>query len=89
GVGGAHTEICRNFTDHILKGTPLIAPGEEGIRGLSISNAMMLSTWKNDWVDLPIDDDEFYTQLMERVKTSKLKDVLPTEVADLSGTYNN
>lgn len=90
GFGGAHTEICRNFTDHILKGTPLIAPGEEGIRGLSISNAMMLSTWKDDWIELPIDGDEFYAYLMERVKTSRHKEVSPTaEVADLSGTYNN
>jgi hypothetical protein len=51
---------------------------------------MMLSTWKDDWVELPIDGDEFYAYLMERVKTSRHKEVSPTaEVADLSGTYNN
>lgn len=89
GVGGAHTEICQNFTDHILKGTPLIAPGEEGIRGLSLSNAMMLSTWKNDWVELPNDGEEFWSYLQEKIKTSKLKPDVDGQVADLSGTYNN
>ena len=90
GKGGAHTEICQNFTDHILHGTPLIAPGEEGIRGLSISNAMMLSTWKEDWVDLPNDGEEFWAHLQEKIKTSKIKDDNPGgAVADLSGTYNN
>ncbi len=90
GRGGAHTEICQNFTDHILHGTPLIAPGEEGIRGLSISNAMMLSTWKEDWVELPNDGEEFWAHLQEKIKTSRTKeDVEGGEVADLSGTYNN
>lgn len=89
GRGGAHTEICQNFTDHILNGTPLIAPGEEGIRGLSISNAMMLSTWKEDWVELPNDGEEFWAHLQEKIKTSKIKADVGGAVADLSGTYNN
>ena len=51
----------------MLKGTPLIAPGEDGIKGLSISNAIHLSSWTGgDWVDLPIDGDLFYEKLKEK-----------------------
>ena len=35
-----HKGITQNWVDAILHGTPLIAPGEEGIKGLMISNAM-------------------------------------------------
>ncbi len=54
-----------------MKGTPLLAPGEEGIRGLTLSNAMLLSTWTDDWVDLPINEDLFYEKLQEQIRASK------------------
>jgi predicted dehydrogenase len=38
-VYGQHTAILRGFTSAILNGTPLLAPGQDGIRGLTISNA--------------------------------------------------
>ncbi|MNR09421.1 hypothetical protein D3C85_1256230 [compost metagenome] len=63
--------ITQNFVDAILHGTPLIAPGEEGIKGLMISNAIMLSTFTDNWVDLPIDEDLFEQHLQERIKNSK------------------
>jgi hypothetical protein len=43
----------------------LIAPGYEGIKSLSLSNAMYLSTWNDDWVELPIDEDAYYEKLQE------------------------
>ncbi len=68
GDGGQHLEITQNFTNAILKGEELLAPGIEGVNGLQISNAMHLSSWINDWVDIPVDPDLFYEKLMERVK---------------------
>jgi len=67
--GGA----IQNWVDAIRKGIPLIAPGEEGIRGVTLSNAMLLSTWTDDWVSLPMDEDLFYNQLQERIKEAKEK----------------
>jgi len=87
GTGKQHKGITQNFTDHILKGTPLLAPGYEGINGLSLSNAMMLSTWKNDWVELPNDGEEFWAELQKKIATSKAKDTVVENVADLSDTY--
>ncbi|HKK83255.1 MAG TPA: Gfo/Idh/MocA family oxidoreductase [Atribacterota bacterium] len=65
-------EIINNWIDAILDGTDLLSPGEEGINGLMISNAMLLSTWINDWVDLPIDEDLFYEELKSKISNSKL-----------------
>ena len=39
-----HHVITANFCGAILRGEPLIAPGLEGIHGLTLSNAMHLST---------------------------------------------
>ena len=63
-------EITQNWTNAILKGTPLLAPGEDGIKGLMLSNAMLLSTWTDNWVNLPIDEDLFYDKLQEQIELS-------------------
>ena len=68
--GSQHKEITQNWTDAILKGTPLLAPGEEGIHGLTLSNAMLLSAWTDDWVEFPIDEELFYEKLQERIAAS-------------------
>ncbi|SEB44150.1 Gfo/Idh/MocA family oxidoreductase [Paenibacillus sp. GP183] len=65
-----HKGITQNWVDHILRQVPLVAPGDEGIKGLMLSNAMLLSTWTDNWVDLPIDEDLFYHHLQERIKQS-------------------
>jgi predicted dehydrogenase len=65
-----HLEITQNFVEAILKGTPLICPGEEGINGLTLSNAMLLSTWTDNWVSTPIDEDLFYDELQKRINES-------------------
>ena len=73
GAGGSHGTIIANFVDNILNGTPLIAPGEEGINGLTLSNAMHLSSFTGQWVDLPIDHDLFFEHLQQKIKNSKKK----------------
>jgi predicted dehydrogenase len=68
-----HNGIIQNWVDAALKGTPLLAPGEEGIKGLMISNAMLLSTWTDNWVEMPIDEDLFYTHLQQKIAGSQAK----------------
>jgi predicted dehydrogenase len=65
-----HKGITQNFVNAILHDEPLIAPGAEGIRGLMLSNAMLLSTWTDNWVDLPIDEELFYEFLQQRIANS-------------------
>ncbi|HUT37107.1 MAG TPA: Gfo/Idh/MocA family oxidoreductase [Planctomycetota bacterium] len=71
--GGGHVEVTRKWVEAILKGTPLVAPGQEGINSLQISNAMLLSAWTDAWVDIPVDEELFCQKLQERVRASASK----------------
>jgi len=73
----AHVGILQNFTDAVLHGAELIAPGYEGINELQISNAAFLSAWTDSRVDLPVDDAAFYEHLQKRIQSSKYKNALP------------
>ena len=86
GGGEQHVGILKNFTNHILYGEELLAPGYEGINGLSLSNAMMLSSWTGKWVDLPNDGEEFWAHLREKIKTSRRKEDSGI-VFDTTGSY--
>lgn len=83
-----HVGILQNWIDAIRKGTPLLAPGEEGIKGLELSNAMYLSTWLNRPIDLPIDEDLFYEELQKRIETSDYEEGADEgKTLDVDGTY--
>jgi predicted dehydrogenase len=65
-----HQKIAQNWINSILKGEPLIVPGEEGINSIQISNAIHLSSWLDDWAEIPVDEDLFYTKLQEKIRGS-------------------
>lgn len=81
-----HHVITANFAAAVLHGTPLLAPGTDGIHGLTLSNAMHLSTWTDDWVDLPFDEALFKKLLDERIASSIDKQV-ESKTLDASGTW--
>ena len=88
-----HKGITQNFTNHLLHGEPLMAAGYEGINGLTISNAIMLSAWKDEQIDVtdPAMEEEFYDRLKVKIANSRRKTTTNTDggVANLSNTYNN
>lgn len=87
GIETAHQGITTDWVNGILKGTPLLAPGVEGINGLTISNAMHLSSWTDSWVDLPLDEGFFYQMLQDKInKSSFKKEVEADKTLDVSGT---
>ena len=86
GQNPQHPGVLNAFADHILHGGKLIADGREGIRGLTLSNAMHLSSWLGKEVTVPFDEKLFYDMLMERCKTSRHKEESGV-VANLEGTY--
>jgi predicted dehydrogenase len=90
GEGEEHLGVLKNWTNAILKGDELQAPGPEGIRSLELSNAMLLSAWTDGWVTLPVDEELFYEKLQERIKTSRYvkKEVDESQTVDVSGTFN-
>ena len=75
----AHIGILQNFANAILYGEELISPGYDGINEVQISNAAYLSSWKDQWVEIPVDKDEYYKNLSERVNNSKLHSAVNDE----------
>lgn len=61
--GGTHHGVVQNFVDAILHGTPLFAPGEEGIHAVELANAMLYSSLKGKSVEFPLDGDAFEREL--------------------------
>ncbi|MBO5076486.1 MAG: Gfo/Idh/MocA family oxidoreductase [Clostridia bacterium] len=82
-----HSGVLNAFAAAILRGEPLVADGTEGINGLTISNAMHLSAWLGREVEIPFDEELYYSELMKRVKTSRRKDDVQAVFSDTSGTY--
>jgi len=88
GSNPQHKGVINAWADAILMGTPLVADGREGINGLTLSNAMHLSSFLGKPVDLPFDHEVYYEELMKRVKTSRRKtNVSGGTVVDLSDTF--
>ena len=75
-----HPLILQNFSDAIRSGTPLLAPGKEGIHALTIQNAAYLSSWTNNWVALPFDEQEYDRQLALRQQVQAAKKADCTEI---------
>ena len=71
GHGGQHNEILANFAAAILDGAPLIAPGAEGIHSLELANAMLLSAWRDEAVELPLDARLYARWLERKIATSR------------------
>ena len=86
GGGEEHRGITKNWVQAIRQGTPLLSSGDEGICGVELANAMMLSTWTDNWVDIPVDEERFYEELQKRVAHSELKEGVG-KVMDVDGTF--
>lgn len=71
GENSQHVGICNNIANAVLGLEPVYAPASDGIYGVMLANAMLLSTWQNRTVELPFDDNLFYEQLKKRIAVSK------------------
>ena len=68
-----HVDVLNAFAGAILRGEKLVADGREGINGLTLSNAMHLSSWLDKTVDIPFDEELYLAELNKRRATSRLK----------------
>lgn len=66
-----HVNILNNWVNTILGNEQLIAPGIEGIRGLELTNAIYLSTFVGETIELPLDEERYHQELMKRIETSR------------------
>lgn len=67
GWGFQHTTVMENFAQHIIDGTPLLAPGSDGINGVNLANATQLSSWLGKKVELPVDPEVYAEELNKRI----------------------
>ncbi|MDR0399737.1 MAG: Gfo/Idh/MocA family oxidoreductase [Treponema sp.] len=82
-----HIGVLKAFAGRILRGEPLVAEGKEGIQGLTLSNAMHLSSWLETTVKIPLDEALFLAELNKRRAASKLKKGTGI-VFESGGSYN-
>ena len=74
GENPQHCGVINAFAGAILRDEPMVADGREGIYGLTLSNAMHLSSWLGKEIVLKdLDHDLFYSELEKRIKSSRGK----------------
>ena len=71
GENTQHSGICNNIANAILGLEDVYAPASDGICGVELANAMLLSAWLDRAVELPIDGHLFYDELKKRIAVSK------------------
>lgn len=69
-TGAQHIAILRNFADAILKGAPLLTPAAEGIRSVELANAILLSSWTDKAINLPLDSALYARWLKRKIAES-------------------
>lgn len=70
-AANAHATIMQNFVDAILDGTPLIAPGADGMGSVELANVLLYSSLLDMPIKLPMDACAFETKLQELIANSK------------------
>ncbi len=67
GWGLQHITVMENFALHCLTGSPLLAPGSDGINGVNLANSSQLSSWTGREVPNPCDPEEYARELDKRI----------------------
>ncbi len=84
-----HAIVTRNFTDAILDGTPLIAPGPEGLHSVELANVILYSSLLHQTVDLPMNSAAWEQHLQHLIATSRFeKQTAPVQTDDFTKSFN-
>ena len=73
GRNDQHPGVLNAFAAHLLRGEPLIASAEDGVRALELSNAMHLSGWLGRPVSLPVEEAAFTRLLQQKIASSEIR----------------
>lgn len=83
-----HRLIIENFANAILNEEELIAPAVEGINSLMLGNAIMLSSFLGQPIELPMDGEAYAAKLQDLITKSQFeKNVVEEKIFDLDGSY--
>ena len=84
-----HVGILNNFANAVLGLEPLYVDGKEGLKCVELIDSMLLSTWLDKTVTLPVDDELYWEELQKHIATSKIKsgeDILIDNSMSFGGT---
>jgi predicted dehydrogenase len=73
GHGGQHNQILENFTEAVLDRKPLIAPASEGIHSVELANTMLLSSFSEKTIQLPLNAAAYERFLKKKISSSTFK----------------
>ena len=68
-----HATLMANFADAIIDGTPLIAPGSDGMGSVELANVMLYSSLVDQTIPMPTDGTAFEAKLQELIASSKFE----------------
>jgi len=89
GQAGDHQEVTTRFIGAIIDGTPLIARGEEGLSGLELGNAMMMSGLTGKPVKIPTPRDQYDKLIKDMAAKSTFKKAAVKKTkADMSASFH-
>ncbi|WP_240418070.1 Gfo/Idh/MocA family protein [Paenibacillus periandrae] len=73
--GAQHIAVLENFAANINDGTPLIAAGSEGIHGVRLANAIHLSGFLGQEVEIPFDEEQYVAELNKKIEEEQQMEV--------------
>jgi UDP-N-acetyl-2-amino-2-deoxyglucuronate dehydrogenase len=73
--GAQHIAVLENFAANINDGTPLIAAGSEGIHGVRLANAIHLSGFLGQAVEIPFDEEQYVAELNKKIEEEQQMEV--------------
>ncbi|MEN9676481.1 MAG: hypothetical protein RIS76_2377 [Verrucomicrobiota bacterium] len=83
-----HALLMENFVAAVLDGTPLIAPGAEGMKSVELANAIVHSSLLGQTVDLPLDGAAWERQLQQLIADSRFhKEVREVTTDDFAASF--
>ncbi len=81
-----HRAVLNNFANAILGIEPLFIRGTDGINGVQLADAMLLSAWLDKEIQIPIDDELYLSELKKRMAVSRHKTTQEVTL-DTTGSY--
>ena len=83
-----HATLTQNFVDAILDGTPLVAPGAEGMNSVELANAMLFSSLTGQTIELPLDGAAYEQKLQQLIAGSRFeKQVVEVQGEDFTKSF--
>ncbi len=85
-----HAVITQNFVNAILRGEPLIAPGEDGLTELELGAAMQMAGLTRKAVELPLDPeafDAFFAEMKGKYGGRKTLEAVTSGPANMGDSF--